>query len=219
MHRFRFITSFLTCDAINNSTRKCTQVLKLISIFYFRCGDRLLAVDGHSLENIPHSSAVSMLKQTSTRVVLEVVSWMGTELWRNQFQDCDSDSVHITRNNSVHDARTTSLPFIRAYLGYGTQPCDVIRSKNCVWNTLLQLHSVNGPFTSMMLVLLTVIIASMRPTTINATKLIEIIAKRKKRTSARKRTRMLQKCMFSLFLTWMLYYLSWSSFFFPCERR
>ena len=45
-----------------------------------RCGDRLLAVDGHSLENLPHSMAVSMLKQTSTRVVLEVVSWMGTEL-------------------------------------------------------------------------------------------------------------------------------------------
>ena len=46
----------------------------------YRCGDRLLAVDGHSLENIPHALAVSMLKQTSTRVVLEVVSWMGTEL-------------------------------------------------------------------------------------------------------------------------------------------
>jgi hypothetical protein len=45
-----------------------------------RCGDRLLAVDGHSLENIPHATAVAMLKQTSTRVVLEVVSWMGTEL-------------------------------------------------------------------------------------------------------------------------------------------
>ena len=41
---------------------------------------RLLAVDGHSLECVPHSNAVTMLKQTSTRVVLEVVSWMGTEL-------------------------------------------------------------------------------------------------------------------------------------------
>jgi len=45
-----------------------------------KCGDRLLAVDGHSLECVPHSAAVTMLKQTSTRVVLEVVSWMGTEL-------------------------------------------------------------------------------------------------------------------------------------------
>jgi len=45
-----------------------------------KCGDRLLAVDGHSLESIPHHLAVKMLKQTSTRVVLEVVSWMGTEL-------------------------------------------------------------------------------------------------------------------------------------------
>lgn len=45
-----------------------------------KCGDRLLAVDGHSLECVPHSNAVTMLKQTSTRVVLEVVSWMGTEL-------------------------------------------------------------------------------------------------------------------------------------------
>ena len=47
---------------------------------FFRCGDRLLAVDGQSLENIPHHVAVSMLKRTSTRVVTEVVSWMGTEL-------------------------------------------------------------------------------------------------------------------------------------------
>jgi len=45
-----------------------------------KCGDRLLAVDGQSLENIPHHVAVSMLKRTSTRVVTEVVSWMGTEL-------------------------------------------------------------------------------------------------------------------------------------------
>ena len=58
------------------------QSKKLSSLFSSpgRCGDRLLAVDGHSLENIPHALAVSMLKQTSTRVVLEVVSWMGTEL-------------------------------------------------------------------------------------------------------------------------------------------
>ena len=40
----------------------------------------LLAVDGHSLECVPHSNAVTMLKQTSTRVVMEVVSWMGTEI-------------------------------------------------------------------------------------------------------------------------------------------
>jgi hypothetical protein len=53
----------------------------LKSIFFIcRCGDRLLAVDGHSLESIPHHLAVAMLKQTSTRVVMEVVSWMGTEL-------------------------------------------------------------------------------------------------------------------------------------------
>ena len=45
-----------------------------------KCGDRLLAVDGNSLECVPHSAAVTMLKQTSTRVVMEVVSWMGTEL-------------------------------------------------------------------------------------------------------------------------------------------
>ena len=50
-------------------------------LFSFRCGDRLLAVDGQSLENIPHHLAVTMLKRTSTRVVTEVVSWMGTELW------------------------------------------------------------------------------------------------------------------------------------------
>ncbi len=32
-----------------------------------KCGDRLLAVDGQSLESVPHSAAVAMLKQTSTR--------------------------------------------------------------------------------------------------------------------------------------------------------
>ena len=31
-----------------------------------KCGDRLLAVDGHSLECVPHSSAVTMLKQVNT---------------------------------------------------------------------------------------------------------------------------------------------------------
>lgn len=32
-----------------------------------KCGDRLLTVDGHSLETVTHSTAVTMLKQTSTR--------------------------------------------------------------------------------------------------------------------------------------------------------
>ncbi|PSN43996.1 hypothetical protein C0J52_16483, partial [Blattella germanica] len=32
-----------------------------------RCGDRLLAVDGHSLENVKHSTAVAMLKQTGSK--------------------------------------------------------------------------------------------------------------------------------------------------------
>ena len=57
-----------------------TPTMDSFSSSFFRCGDRLLAVDGHSLENIPHHLAVAMLKQTSTRVVMEVVSWMGTEL-------------------------------------------------------------------------------------------------------------------------------------------
>ncbi|XP_042233170.1 ligand of Numb protein X 2-like [Homarus americanus] len=45
-----------------------------------RCGDRLLSVDGHSLELVRHASAVSLLKQAGQRVNLEVVSWLGTEL-------------------------------------------------------------------------------------------------------------------------------------------
>ena len=45
-----------------------------------RCGDRLLAVDGHSLEGISHATAVNLLKQTGHRVHLEVVSWLGTDL-------------------------------------------------------------------------------------------------------------------------------------------
>lgn len=45
-----------------------------------RCGDRLLSVDGQSLEKVEHAKAVSMLKQTGTKVVLEIVSWLGTEI-------------------------------------------------------------------------------------------------------------------------------------------
>ncbi|XP_066990612.1 ligand of Numb protein X 2-like [Macrobrachium rosenbergii] len=45
-----------------------------------RCGDRLLSVDGHSLEMVRHAAAVSLLKQAGQRVHLEVVSWLGTEL-------------------------------------------------------------------------------------------------------------------------------------------
>ncbi|XP_064121542.1 ligand of Numb protein X 2-like [Macrobrachium nipponense] len=45
-----------------------------------RCGDRLLSVDGHSLELVRHASAVSLLKQAGQKVHLEVVSWLGTEL-------------------------------------------------------------------------------------------------------------------------------------------
>ena len=46
-----------------------------------RCGDRILAVDNYSLENVSHSTAVGLLKQAGQRVHLEVVSWLGTELW------------------------------------------------------------------------------------------------------------------------------------------
>ncbi|XP_054281293.1 ligand of Numb protein X 2-like [Macrosteles quadrilineatus] len=45
-----------------------------------RCGDRVLSVDGQSLDKVEHSKAVSMLKKTGTKVVLEVVSWLGTEI-------------------------------------------------------------------------------------------------------------------------------------------
>lgn len=45
-----------------------------------RCGDRLLSVDGHSLESVKHASAVGLLKQAKNRVHLEVVSWLGTEV-------------------------------------------------------------------------------------------------------------------------------------------
>ena len=45
-----------------------------------RCGDRILAVDNYSLENVSHSTAVGLLKQAGQRVHLEVVSWLGTEL-------------------------------------------------------------------------------------------------------------------------------------------
>lgn len=45
-----------------------------------RCGDRLLSVDGHTLEMVRHAAAVSLLKQAGQRVHLEVVSWLGTEL-------------------------------------------------------------------------------------------------------------------------------------------
>ncbi|XP_043218268.1 ligand of Numb protein X 2-like isoform X2 [Amphibalanus amphitrite] len=45
-----------------------------------RCGDRLLAVDGHTLEGVRHAEAVSLLKQARNKVKLQIVSWMGTEV-------------------------------------------------------------------------------------------------------------------------------------------
>ncbi|KAK3871161.1 hypothetical protein Pcinc_023675, partial [Petrolisthes cinctipes] len=45
-----------------------------------RCGDRLLSVDGRSLEQVRHAAAVALLKQAGQRVHLQVVSWLGTEL-------------------------------------------------------------------------------------------------------------------------------------------
>ena len=76
------VLSFFRDSQINAFPFKvpCTFVKIKMHYFFLRCGDRLLAVDGQSLENIAHHVAVSMLKRTSTRVVTEVVSWMGTEL-------------------------------------------------------------------------------------------------------------------------------------------
>ena len=47
-----------------------------------KCGDRLLAVDGHSLGCVPHSAAVTTdhAQADEHKIRVEVVSWMGTEL-------------------------------------------------------------------------------------------------------------------------------------------
>ena len=87
--------------------------------FLFRCGDRLLAVDGQSLENIPHHLAVTMLKRTSTRVVTEVVSWMGTELWYDMNQLFVYYSVFFVKLVS----RKKDLNKVLIYNTY-LQPCE-----------------------------------------------------------------------------------------------
>lgn len=43
-----------------------------------RAGDILLAVNGHSLENVTHNHAVALLKSIRGRVTLKIVSWPGT---------------------------------------------------------------------------------------------------------------------------------------------
>ncbi|CAH8498932.1 unnamed protein product [Heterobilharzia americana] len=40
-----------------------------------KCGDLILAVNNISMLNIPHTSAVRLLKQASGDVVLQVISW------------------------------------------------------------------------------------------------------------------------------------------------
>ncbi|CAH8840858.1 unnamed protein product [Trichobilharzia szidati] len=43
-----------------------------------KCGDLILAVNNISMLNIPHSSAVRLLKKATGDVVLQVISWPGT---------------------------------------------------------------------------------------------------------------------------------------------
>ena len=64
---------------VNPQTGPCMSYLQLKTTKQL-CKQTKKAKDGQTLENIPHHVAVSMLKRTSTRVVTEVVSWMGTEL-------------------------------------------------------------------------------------------------------------------------------------------
>uniref|UniRef100_A0A4D5R9T9 E3 ubiquitin-protein ligase LNX n=1 Tax=Scolopendra viridis TaxID=118503 RepID=A0A4D5R9T9_SCOVI len=45
-----------------------------------KCGDQILAVNGYRLDGVRHTTAVAMLKNTKNRVVLEVLSWPGTQL-------------------------------------------------------------------------------------------------------------------------------------------
>nr|CFW94234.1 Eka-INAD3 protein [Euperipatoides kanangrensis] len=45
-----------------------------------KCGDHILAVNGHSLADIPHSEAVIRLKKAGNKVILLVVSWPGSAI-------------------------------------------------------------------------------------------------------------------------------------------
>lgn len=43
-----------------------------------RCGDQILSVNGHRLDGLRHAEAVNLLKQTRSKVLLEILSWPGT---------------------------------------------------------------------------------------------------------------------------------------------
>lgn len=43
-----------------------------------RCGDQILSVNGHRLDGLRHAEAVNLLKQSRSKVLLEILSWPGT---------------------------------------------------------------------------------------------------------------------------------------------
>ena len=55
-------------------------IMKITTVYFFfsRCGDMLLSVNDQSLKHVTHADAVTLLKNASGFVTLEVVSWPGT---------------------------------------------------------------------------------------------------------------------------------------------
>lgn len=45
-----------------------------------RCGDRIVSVNGHRLDGLRHSDAVQLLKQSRSKVLLEILSWPGSSV-------------------------------------------------------------------------------------------------------------------------------------------
>lgn len=64
------------------------QFMLIISLFFYRffwhsrCGDILLTVNEHCLQQITHAVAVEILRQVDGAVTLTVVSWPGTVVWQ-----------------------------------------------------------------------------------------------------------------------------------------
>ena len=58
-----------------------------------RSGDMLLAVNGHTLEGVSHTIAVSLLKGAKGTVTLRTVSWPGTLVWPSLDLENASSSV------------------------------------------------------------------------------------------------------------------------------
>lgn len=60
--------------------RSHTDEFSPIYLFFFRCGDILLAVNGRNTSGMMHACLARMLKELKGKITLTIVSWPGTFL-------------------------------------------------------------------------------------------------------------------------------------------